>query len=33
MVLAVALLGEPTNWRQWLGGALMVAGAILVAKT
>lgn len=32
MVLAVVFLGEPTSWRHWLGGALMVAGAILVAK-
>ncbi len=32
MTLAVIFLGEPANWRHWLGGALMVAGAVLVAK-
>ena len=31
MVLAAVFLGEPTSWRHWAGGALMVAGAILVA--
>jgi transporter family protein len=31
MIFAVAFLGESLNWRQWLGGALIVAGVILIA--
>jgi transporter family protein len=31
MITAVLFLGETLNWRQWLGGALIVAGVILVA--
>jgi len=32
MITAVLFLGETLNWRQWLGGALILAGVILVAK-
>lgn len=31
MITAVLFLGETLNWRQWLGGALILAGVILVA--
>lgn len=31
MVLAALFLGEALTWHHWLGGALIVAGAILVA--
>ena len=32
MVLAVALLGEPLTWRLALGGALIAAGVVVVAR-
>ena len=31
MVLAVLVLREPVNWQHWLGGGLIVAGAVIVA--
>ncbi|HYG75543.1 MAG TPA: EamA family transporter [Planctomycetota bacterium] len=31
MIFGVAFLGETLNWRQWLGGVLILAGVILVA--
>jgi len=31
MVLAVLLLGESVGWTHWLGGLLIVAGAVLIA--
>lgn len=31
MALAALFLGEKLGWQQWLGGALIVAGAVLVA--
>src|SRR5688572_30209321 len=31
MLLGVLVLGEHLNWKQWLGGALILAGVILVA--
>ena len=32
MVLAVALLGEPLTWKLALGGALIAAGVLVVAR-
>lgn len=32
MVLAVVLLGEPVTWRLALGGALIAAGVLVVAR-
>lgn len=32
MGLAVVLLGEPLTWRHWVGGALVVAGAVVLAR-
>ncbi|MCY3024658.1 MAG: EamA family transporter [Planctomycetota bacterium] len=32
MVTAVLFLGETLNWKQWVGGALILAGVILVAQ-
>ena len=29
---AIAFLGESLNWLHWLGGALIVAGAVLLAR-
>jgi drug/metabolite transporter (DMT)-like permease len=31
MILGVVFLKESLNWKQWLGGALILAGVILVA--
>jgi bacterial/archaeal transporter family protein len=31
MILGVLFLGEQLNWKQWLGGALIFAGIVLVA--
>lgn len=31
MVLAVACLGEKLSWHQWLGGSLILAGAVIIA--
>ena len=31
MVAGVVFLGETLNWRQWLGGLLILAGVLLVA--
>jgi transporter family protein len=31
MVLAVLVLREPVTWQQWAGGALILAGAIVLA--
>lgn len=31
MVLAVVFLGESVNWLHWLGGLLIVAGAVIIA--
>lgn len=30
--LAVLLLGEPLTWRHWVGGALIVAGSVILAR-
>src|SRR4029077_20409861 len=32
MVLAALLLGEPLSWRHLMGGTLIVAGIIIVAR-
>ena len=31
LVLAAVFLGEKLTWHQWLGGALILTGAIVVA--
>ena len=31
MVLAVLILGERPTWQQWVGGALIVAGTVVLA--
>jgi transporter family protein len=31
MVLAVLILGERLSWQQWLGGALIVTGTVVLA--
>jgi len=31
MIAGVLFLGEQLNWRQWLGGALILCGVVLVA--
>jgi transporter family protein len=31
MVLAAAFLGEKLSWHQWLGGGLILAGAVVIA--
>jgi transporter family protein len=31
MVLAVIFLGEELTWRHWVGGALIVAGSVVIA--
>jgi transporter family protein len=31
MVLAVLVLGEQLSWQQWVGGALIVTGAVVLA--
>ena len=30
IILAAVVLGEPLNWRHYLGGALIVAGAVIL---
>ncbi len=32
MLLAVVFLGERLTWQQWVGGGLIVAGAIVLAR-
>jgi len=32
MVLAVAFLHEPLSWRHWVGGGLIVCGAVVLAR-
>lgn len=32
IVLAALFLGEPTTWRHWAGGALIVAGAVVLCS-
>jgi bacterial/archaeal transporter family protein len=32
MALAAMFLGEPITWRHWLGGGLVIAGAVLLAR-
>jgi len=32
IVLAAVFLAEPVHWRQWLGGAFILAGAVLLAR-
>jgi transporter family protein len=31
IALAAAFLGEKLTWHQWLGGALILAGAVIIA--
>jgi transporter family protein len=33
MALAVIFLGERLTWQQWLGGGLIVSGAVVLART
>jgi transporter family protein len=32
IVLAAVFLGEPLSWEHWVGGTLIVAGAVIVAS-
>ncbi|HEY1380859.1 MAG TPA: EamA family transporter [Gemmataceae bacterium] len=32
MALAAAFLGERLTWQHWLGGALIVAGSVVIAR-
>jgi bacterial/archaeal transporter family protein len=32
MALAMLFLGEKLNWQQWIGGALIVAGTVVIAR-
>ena len=31
IILAAVVLGEPLSWQHYLGGALIVAGAVILA--
>jgi transporter family protein len=32
MVLAAVFLGERLTWQHWAGGALIVAGSVIIAR-
>jgi transporter family protein len=33
ILMAALFLGEPLTWRHWVGGALIVAGSVVIARS